>query len=127
MFAIQIEHVTDNCIVTTFWRSPDNTSRDINNYEIRGYKTFANGTILSNDTIVSATSDDNEIVSTLLSVPGCFAHFISVSAVNECGQVGPESTPVTLDPENRHRINMTQCIYYDSVTPNAGGKSNRGK
>lgn len=98
---MQIEHVMDDCIVTVFWRSPDDANT------IRGYKTSANGTNLSNDTIISATSDDNEIISTLLSVPGCFVHFVSVSAINECGRVGPESPPVMLDPENRHMINDT--------------------
>ena len=124
MFAVQVEHVTDNCIVTTFWRRPNDTSGNIN-YEITGYNTFANGTNLSSDTIISETSDDNQIISTLLFVPGCYVHFISVSAVNECGQAGPESPSVVLDPENRHRANnnnnMTQC------TCNAGSKNNPGK
>ena len=122
MFAIQVEHVTDNCIVTTFWRSPDDASGNIN-YEITGYITFANGTNLSSDTIISETSDDNNIISTLLFVPGCYVHFISVSAINECGQLGPGSPSVVLDPENRHRVNnnMTQC------TCNAGSKNNPGK
>jgi hypothetical protein len=113
VFAIQVEHniSIDNCIVTAFWHS---TSRN----EIRGYKIFVNGTNLSNDTIISGTSDNNEVVSTLFSVPGCFAHFISVSAVNECGEVGPESRPVALDPENRHRTNATSY----NADPDSGNK-----
>ena len=125
VFAVQIEHVTDNCIVTIFWRSPANTSESAGttSYETGGYKRFANGTNLSNNTIISATSDDIEIVFTLLFVPGCFAHFISVySAVNECGRAGPGSPPVMLDPEVRNRLsNGTSC------DADSGSKSNTGK
>ena len=34
VFAIQVEHVMDSCIVTAFWRRPDNTA---GNYEIKVY------------------------------------------------------------------------------------------
>ena len=104
VFAIQMERVIENCVVAVFWRSPTNASGNIN-YEIIGYKIFANGINLSNDIIISDTSDDNEFVSTWLFVPDCPVHFISVSAVNQCGRAGPQfSSPVELDPEVRYRL-----------------------
>ena len=101
VFAIQVEHVMDSCIVTAFWRRPDNTA---GNYEIKDYNIFTNGTNLSNDAIFSDATDDNSVIANLLFVPGCAFHNVSVSAVNVCDRPGPRSNPaVELDPDDRHR------------------------
>ena len=120
LFAVQIENVMDNCIVTAFWRHPVDL---VDENLIRNYTIFANGTNVSNDTIISGASNDNMIFSTVLSVPGCYVHYISVRAINVCGRPGPKSSTVMLDPGNRHNI-----IVPDGTPCNAdsGSKTNAG-
>ena len=109
----------NDCIVAAFWRRPLNSAAD----ETRNYVILANKTSLSGDTVTSGTSDDNTIISTLLSVPGCFAHDIRVRAINVCDRPGPESTTVMLDPEMRHIVpNGTSC----TVTANSGSEKITG-
>ena len=119
LFAIQIENIMDNCIVTAFWRHPVDL---VDENLIRNYTILANGTNVSNDTIISGASTDNKIISTVLSVPGCFVHFISVRAVNVCDRSGLESSPVMLDPAERHNIvpDGTPCNADSESKTNAG-------
>ena len=129
VFAIQVEHVMDNCIVTALWHRPDNTA---GNYEIKDYNIiFANGTNLSNDTIFSGATDDNSVIANLLFVPGCAFHNVSVSAVNVCDHPGPQSNPaVELDPDDCHRspnnITLTMILCNTISYTDSGSKTNAG-
>ena len=124
VFAIQLEHVMDSCIVTAFWHRPDNTAGNYDNI-------FANGTNLSNDTIFSDATDDNSVITNLLFVPGCAFHNVSVSAVNVCDRPGPRSNPaVELDPDDRHRspnnITLSMILCNTMSYTDSGSNTNAG-
>ena len=120
VFAIQIEHIMNNCIVAAFWEQPVNTSA---RSEIR-YKIYANQTFVSDDSIFNGISDGRTKISTLLSVPGCFVHYINVSAVNVCNREGPRSSSIMLDPDSRH---IAPNVSNSNTAPPCVPSGNNGK
>ena len=122
VFAIQIEHIENNCIVAATWQRPLN----LVDSEVMNYTIYANDTNLSKDTVISGRTSEDTKFSSLLLIPGCFVHNVSVSAINICGIEGQQSDQVQLDPEMRFIVpNSTS----ESMTcdTGSGGKGNAGK
>ena len=84
---------TSNCIATAVWHSSVNISGD----EIQHYQIFANHMNVSNDTIISGTSDDRLIMASVIFLSGCMEHNITVREVNICDRGGPRSVPYKLE------------------------------
>lgn len=106
------------CTITALWHSP----RNANEAQVTGYRVFANGSFVTNQTIQSNTSNVNETrisssILTIFPVPYCAAHMISVSAVNRCGREGKRSSILILDPENTLTLPVT-CNPTDSAMRN---------
>lgn len=120
VFAIQIEHIEDSCIVTASWEDLMDSEAGIQNYNI-----YANQTDVSNDAVISGRTSDNHRISSLLLVPGCFVHEISVSAVNICGHEGPRSAVYRLNPDMRFVIPGSPSA--TDRPCDSGGKVNTGK
>lgn len=126
VLAVQIEHgiVMGSCIVTVFWQSPYDlfSGDDSKTDEGIKFKIFANGTNMSNDSIKLSNSNNETRFSTLLTMPGCANHTISISAVDICGREGPKSAGITLDPDMCHMVPNNNTSAHDCT--NAGVKAN---
>ena len=94
MIAIQLEHTTENCVITILWHGPDNLAEaPVSNYTIN-----VNGTAVSHDSVqsiieVNATDELERTISSVVSVPYCGRYLVALQAINICGH---ESGVVTI-------------------------------
>ena len=94
LFAFQVPHpATNNCIATAVWHHPINLSQD----EIQHYEIFANAINVSRDTIITGTSNDSQILASVVYLSGCMKHVITVCEVNICDRRSPKSHPYPLE------------------------------
>ena len=114
---------TNNCIATAVWHRPINISQD----EIQHYEIFANANNVSRDTIITGTSNDSQIIASVIYLPGCKKHVITVHEVDICDRRGPRSKPHMLDQCPCDTVVTTSDPCGTAVTgdgSNKNGKSN---
>lgn len=91
----------DQCVLTAIWHVPIDAGEE----SLTDYFVIINGTSNPPGEIISlSTMNDQMQVSTLLPVPSCAAHNVTIRARNACGDI-QSSNSVALDPNLRHRIN----------------------
>ena len=87
MIAVQLEHTTENCVITILWHGPDNLAEaPVSNYTIA-----VNGTEVSHDSVqsiieVNATDELEGTFSSVVSIPYCGRYLVALQAVNICGR-----------------------------------------
>ena len=119
--AVLIEHAAEKCVVTSLWRSPNNTNEaNVTRYvvsvnETTSYNITVNINENSNNSIsvninnnTISVNINNNMISALLPVSTCAAYQITMRAVNVCGQ-SPNTPNFMLDPKSRHTIPTFTC------------------
>ena len=124
LFAFQVPHpATNNCIATAVWHRPINTSQD----EIQHYEIFANAINVSRNTIITGTSNDGQILASVVYLPCCMKHMITVREVNICDLRSPRSHPYPLEPCPMARDTVTTTSDAGGTKCAASGGNTNGK
>ena len=134
--AVQLEHTNGSCVITTLWRGPENLAEaPLSNYTIivNSSTSPLSNSVLS---VTEVNTDELKRFSSVISVPNCGRHLLTLRAINICGRTSPWVT-ITLNEddcfisqdsvctaENMHTSTLpdTTPLKNESATPSASAK-----